>query len=153
MSQSNTKDNFTIEDLSSLGSINVGNKGIPISASAAGAAEEFSDSLKTIQNNILNINEKKKKDQKNQHADFIDTPISSQQKTDPNQKFLDKIVTKVLDLSNPKDLEEFNRLLNAHSNPKGNIQLSIVDRKYNEHEGKFIVFIMYNIFKFINPLK
>lgn len=126
-------------------------KGIAISKSDSTTAEEFPISLEEIKSKILNTsNNNTVKSQGYTHKPFLN---NQKNKESEQLAFKDTVHAEVLDLSNTKDLDKFNILLNEHNDPKGNVKLDIIDRRYAEKEGKFIVFVMYTKYKFVNPLE
>ena len=82
---------------------------------------------------------------------FFDKPfVKDQVKKIPNSVRLKEKVVTVLDLSNPKELEEFNRLLNLYAQDLSSISNLNYQLKTFENTWKALVF--YDVFEFQNPL-
>lgn len=59
----------------------------------------------------------------------------------------------ILTLNNPQDLERFNLLLNARSNPQSKIEVKVMDKQYNQELKTWQIFVIYDTMSPLNLIK
>lgn len=83
---------------------------------------------------------------------WLKAPTYPHQIQDSETVRLVKRTTKVLDLSNPEQLESFNSLINLEFDPQTDQAVVSQDRRYDEAKGRFLVYLEIGQFEFLEVM-